>query len=642
MPRPDKPRKFEIGKTLYILAFVGLGALLVWFFLEPKHPCKNLHKYACEDTQGDQILRTFFPTIPKQRRLDIMKEMLEANASVNDSNAFNMTRRVYNTCLELGANESRKDEYKNQVADLLRTNATWPLTGEPATGEFNLQSALVNARKEMGLDIFFHVSNDSDGLRLERHSYRTYDQAAEQESVKKWPFNTAGGTVNKELLNSTLGHVLSLHETLANISQGNMTNMTIREMQTRLPLRNITWLAMLEQLYGEMRKFYEDSTVKVDFDYFKQLVQVINDANASTLANYIRWKTGERIVDKFSLNDDDEMAAHCLKMVSDNGLLLLPLQKQFARNNLNDESRAAIKDMIADITRAFLAAIDETTWLDAEAKESARSKIGHVVANGPHSAWFNDDPAFDALYSKLAPSDSHFENVRNVLRSTAGNKLAKIVNERAKWFMGAYDAKLNAFAISPLFVRPPWHNATQSAAQNFGGLGVLVAREMARALTPDGATYDAFANRRPLFAPNTSMATKWAELADNLRNQYSKYTFSTSRDSGTVNGARTLEMNFADNVALDLALRAYKNQVPDDDVMVDELRINSDQLFFISFAKTLCRQDNGDYEPDRSPYAPNEWRVNGAVSNSRKFATTFKCASNARMNPSGKIVVWGQ
>lgn len=39
-------------------------------------------------------------------------------------------------------------------------------------------------------------------------------------------------------------------------------------------------------------------------------------------------------------------------------------------------------------------------------------------------------------------------------------------------------------------------------------------------------------------------------------------------------------------------------------------------------------------------HTPNEFRVNGFISNMRSFASDFKCSEGAKMNPKHKCEVW--
>ena len=40
------------------------------------------------------------------------------------------------------------------------------------------------------------------------------------------------------------------------------------------------------------------------------------------------------------------------------------------------------------------------------------------------------------------------------------------------------------------------------------------------------------------------------------------------------------------------------------------------------------------------PHSPEEFRVNGAVSNSEEFQKAFECKVGAKMNPTNKCIIW--
>ncbi|XP_044730688.1 endothelin-converting enzyme homolog [Chrysoperla carnea] len=72
-------------------------------------------------------------------------------------------------------------------------------------------------------------------------------------------------------------------------------------------------------------------------------------------------------------------------------------------------------------------------------------------------------------------------------------------------------------------------------------------------------------------------------------------------------------------------------------------QFSSKQLFFISFAKTFCEKITTEAllaSITTDPHTTNEFRVIGAVSNSKEFAEVFNCNKNSQMNPINKCILW--
>jgi len=64
-----------------------------------------------------------------------------------------------------------------------------------------------------------------------------------------------------------------------------------------------------------------------------------------------------------------------------------------------------------------------------------------------------------------------------------------------------------------------------------------------------------------------------------------------------------------------------------------------DQLFYISYASKYCNTGNEMNFID-DIHSPGRFRVNGVVSNSKRFAKVFNCPINSRMNPENKCTLW--
>lgn len=77
--------------------------------------------------------------------------------------------------------------------------------------------------------------------------------------------------------------------------------------------------------------------------------------------------------------------------------------------------------------------------------------------------------------------------------------------------------------------------------------------------------------------------------------------------------------------------------------LVPGVQYNQNQLFWISFAQAQSSFYNEDILKDRienGVHAPEEFRVNGVVTNIREFAIDFNCPVGSKMNPTKKCRVW--
>lgn len=76
-----------------------------------------------------------------------------------------------------------------------------------------------------------------------------------------------------------------------------------------------------------------------------------------------------------------------------------------------------------------------------------------------------------------------------------------------------------------------------------------------------------------------------------------------------MNGLQTLEENISDNLGFKASYRAYKKWVliNGEENLLPDLSLNHDQLYFISYAQTLCELDTFKFVLEQN-HSPNEIR----------------------------------
>lgn len=112
-----------------------------------------------------------------------------------------------------------------------------------------------------------------------------------------------------------------------------------------------------------------------------------------------------------------------------------------------------------------------------------------------------------------------------------------------------------------------------------------------------------------------------------------------------MNGINTQGENIADNGGLKEAYLAYNNYVKKNGAegVLPGLRYNQNQLFWLSYGQLWCSVARNEYNKNKittGVHSPNEFRVNGVISNMREFAFDFNCPERTKMNPIDKCEVW--
>ena len=201
----------------------------------------------------------------------------------------------------------------------------------------------------------------------------------------------------------------------------------------------------------------------------------------------------------------------------------------------------------------------------------------------------------------------------------------------------------------------PYYSPLLPPLLNFATIGSTIGHEFSHAFDTKNVKLNAFGER--VAWQNRNTRSKYHRQVNCLVRHYSKYR--NYQEDMCVNGRKTVNENFADNGALSHAFYAYQfyrlmashplGKVGSAAVQTFERLpggmsdFTAKQLFFISYASTFCanqRSESFRHQIATSPYPPNQYRINGAMSNFEPFAQAFKCKKNCPMNPQLKCQFW--
>eukprot|EP01122_Echinamoeba_exundans_P012375 TRINITY_DN514_c0_g1_i2.p1 TRINITY_DN514_c0_g1~~TRINITY_DN514_c0_g1_i2.p1 ORF type:complete len:441 (+),score=64.39 TRINITY_DN514_c0_g1_i2:992-2314(+) len=316
-------------------------------------------------------------------------------------------------------------------------------------------------------------------------------------------------------------------------------------------------------------------------------------------------------------------------------------------------SVAKAKNIIENVERAFEAAINATTWLDANTSVLALGKL-RAIANkvGYPDKW---EDYTDLLISK----DSIISNMLAV-RALSHTRDVALLNgtvPRHMWLMNAhtvnayYNPSWNEIAITAGILQPPFFDPDWPDALNYGGIGSVIGHELTHGFDDEGRKYDKDGVLREWWPKPVIEA--YAERATCTEKIYETYTVAVGNDTLHPNGALTLGENIADCGGLKHAYYAWRSvydsksreeQAKDQTAAKKFFKLeNADQLFFVGFAQRDCEKMRDDalrIELASDPHSPGYARIRGPASNFAEFSRVFSCPSGSPMNPEKKCTVW--
>ena len=199
-----------------------------------------------------------------------------------------------------------------------------------------------------------------------------------------------------------------------------------------------------------------------------------------------------------------------------------------------------------------------------------------------------------------------------------------------------YNPPNNEIVFPAGILQPPFFNPKADDAINYGGIGCVIGHEMTHGFDDQGRQYDATGNLKDWW--NKKDEENFNTRAERIVDQFNSYI---AVDTLHVNGKLTEGENIADlggvNISFDSfkKTKEFKSGQPIDG-------FTPAQRFFISYA-TIWKIKN---RPERlrlrvkvDPHSPEQFRVDGPLSNTPAFWQAFNVKPGDPMRRTGDKLV---
>jgi putative endopeptidase len=351
--------------------------------------------------------------------------------------------------------------------------------------------------------------------------------------------------------------------------------------------------------------------VQEDFDFFSKHLHGVK-------APPPRWKRCVRLVDQ-------EMGE--------------ALGQVFVAKTFTGDVKGQALAMVTEIEKAMDADLRQLPWMGDATRQKALEKL-HAMVNkiGYPDKWRD----YGAL--RIEPGD-FAGNVERAIEFESRRQLAKIGKpvDRKEWGMtpptvnAYYNPQINDMNFPAGVLQPPLFDLKLDDAPNYGNTGGTIGHELTHGFDDEGRQFDAKGNLKDWWTKKD--ADEFVKRATCISDQYSQYTVV---DEVKINGKLTLGEDVADLGGLILAYNAWKSATA-----AKKLEsiggFTPEQRFFIGFAQWDC----GDERPESkragaitNPHSPEEYRINGVVSNMPEFAKAFSCKAGQPMVRPQACRVW--
>lgn len=392
--------------------------------------------------------------------------------------------------------------------------------------------------------------------------------------------------------------------------------------------------------------------------FFKGLNELLESTPLDTIKVYLKWQLihstpSTALPEAFDqenfafngtvLSGQQQQRARWKRCVAaTDGALGEALGQVYVAKAFPPASKEATQQMVRDIEASMDKDIDTLDWMSVETKAKAKEKL-HAIANkiGYPDKWRD----YSGL--KIERGDT-LGNAARAQEFEAHRQLAKIGKpvDRGEFGMSPptvnayYNPSMNDINFPAGILQPPFFDAREPDAVNYGHIGAVVGHELTHGFDDEGRQFDGSGNLQDWWTAEDGK--KFDAKADCEVKEYNDFTV----EGGVhVNGKLTLGENTADNGGLRLAYIALLADAKRKNLNLDEKRdgYTAQQQFFLAYAQNWCgslRPQRARMQVQTDPHSPMQFRVNGVVRNMQEFGEAFGCKAGQPMQPENACRVW--
>ena len=313
--------------------------------------------------------------------------------------------------------------------------------------------------------------------------------------------------------------------------------------------------------------------------------------------------------------------------------------QDWVKQNFPPAAKASMDQLVAALEKSLGDDIKTLPWMSDATKKAAEEKLGMIRNKIGYPEKWRD---YSALKVKRDDLIGNLDRSAVFERDWNLDHLGKPVDEK-EWGMtpptvnAYYDPQMNDINFPAGVLEPPLYDPKMDDAPNYGNTGATIGHELTHGFDDEGRQFDAKGNLKDWWTKQDADA--FVARAACVSTQYSQYT---AIDDIKINGKLTLGEDVADLGGTMLAYMAWKDATKDEKLEPID-GFTPDQRYFIGMAQWAC----GDERPASKrlhaltdPHSPEEYRINGVVSNMPEFAKAFACKSDQPMVRANACRVW--
>jgi putative endopeptidase len=307
------------------------------------------------------------------------------------------------------------------------------------------------------------------------------------------------------------------------------------------------------------------------------------------------------------------------------------------------QNKERVLQMVHAIETALHQDIDAASWMSPETKKLANVKLSAQIDKiGYPDHWID-------YSSVVIKRDDFLGNAERAAHFEIDRRMAKFGKpaNRYDWGMtpptvNAYeDAQTNTINFPAGILQPPFFDASEMNAVNYGAIGMVIGHEITHGFDDQGRKFDGEGNLKDWWTPKD--AANYDERDECIQTEY---TQEVPEAGVKQNGKLSAGEDTADNGGIHLAMSALQNTLKSEGKALDSPTtdgLTELQNFFLSFANIWC----GELRPEAARTAVltqghslPRYRVNNVLGNMPEFAHAFGCHAGQPMVHANQCRVW--
>ncbi|XP_072383741.1 neprilysin-2-like isoform X2 [Diabrotica undecimpunctata] len=622
-------------------------------------PCDNFYEFACGGFDGPiSILEISEKTV-----FDEFKSFIASPIHDDDQRAVKMQKKYYMNCINTSAIEEDDNASIKKIFEQL---GGWPLLSLDLVIPINAK--ITEQCAEMGLfydwfteldtkEAFYPYSKQilhitPPGIRnLVEEDFKDNYQLLIENIVKR-----LGSKRGLDFISKAAKNVADFERSLAKIilESRNTTRVTIGELKTDFP--SLPWDGILKNVDHN-----ENTTVVANVWYFIRLIRLLEQSSNSVKVNYIFWKVTKSLYPFLSRDIRREFEAYedvisvtkghkkqsrkradfCYGLTQ----TVFAYVSEGAYANKYSSERESIRQIVDNIKTVLHDHINRSKWMNHTHKTYALGKLRNVRAfiGAPDEVF--DENEFEKILGVDEIDILRLNNTLDIVRAVDKSRdkynlnlsKKKINYLQAKLYQGIvtidarYIPEENLIYIPAAIIGGVLDSHKGLNFRNYSILGTIIAHE----LTHSMGILDNFMNG--------TKAPRWSNETYNRFLRQSKCLIDQClqfNETGVTLETcyLTFDENFADYTSVDVSYEAFSKVKPELINQLPGLKYNLNQLFWISYASTMCDSDDNSTSLNRVHLEPPQ-RILGSYRNSMHFAKDFNCSLGTYMNPVDKCYV---